>query len=95
MGMRYLVIAYDVTDDRTRAWLAKRLQGYMDRVQKSVFEGPVDDARLEDLRAEIRQTIDAEVDSVRIYGLCPRCQGATEVVGTGVYIERDEGDVIV
>lgn len=95
MGLRHLVIAYDVTDDRTRTRLAKRLQGYMDRVQKSVFEGPVDEGRLEDLRTEIRQTIDAEVDSVRIYSLCARCQGATEVVGTGVYIERDEGDVII
>ncbi|MBI2528934.1 MAG: CRISPR-associated endonuclease Cas2 [Candidatus Rokubacteria bacterium] len=95
MGSRHLVISYDVTDDRIRARLAKRLRGYVDRVQKSVFEGPVEEGRLEDLRAGIRQAIDQEADSVRVYSLCARCQGATEIIGTGVYVEREEGDVIV
>jgi CRISPR-associated protein Cas2 len=95
MGSRHLVISYDVTDDRIRARLAKRLRGYVNRVQKSVFEGPVDDGRIEELRSEIRQTMDQDADSVRIYSLCSRCQGATEVMGTGVYIEQEEGDVIV
>jgi CRISPR-associated protein Cas2 len=95
MSTRHVVVSYDIVDDRIRARLAKALIGYIDRVQKSVFEGAIQDGRLEPLRTAVRQTIDQEVDSVRIYSLCPRCEAATEVIGTGVYIERGEEDIVV
>jgi CRISPR-associated protein Cas2 len=95
VATRHLVISYDIVDDRLRTRLAKLLIGFIDRVQKSVFEGPVDESRVEPLRSAIREVIDQEVDSVRIYRLCPRCQHAVEVIGTGVYVEREEGDVVI
>lgn len=93
--MRHLVISYDVVDDGNRARLAKYLRGYLDRVQKSVFEGPVDESRLEMLRIGIAQRIDLEVDSVRVYTLCARCQRALEIVGTGVFVEERDEDIVV
>lgn len=93
--MVHIVVAYDVVDDHNRAKLAKFLKGYLDHVQKSVFEGEIAERRLEGLRAGILERIDARVDSVRIYGLCARCRGVTEVIGTGVYVEREEGDFLL
>lgn len=90
-----MVVSYDVCNDRARARLARFLAGYADRVQKSVFEGKVPERRLEGLRGGIQRIIDLEEDSVRLYTLCPRCQSATEVIGTGVYIEGEERDVVV
>ncbi|MEW6140284.1 MAG: CRISPR-associated endonuclease Cas2, partial [Thermodesulfobacteriota bacterium] len=38
----FVVVCYDVVDDRTRTRLAKLMQNYGNRVQKSVFECTVD-----------------------------------------------------
>jgi len=90
------VVSYDVVEDRRRIRLAAFLKNFMDRVQKSVFEGPVAEIRLEKLREGVGELIDRECDSVRIYTLCRRCREATEVVGVGVYIEPEgPGDVLV
>jgi len=95
MSTRHLVVSYDVTDDRIRGRLAKALIGYMARVQKSVFEGPVEEGRLESLRRVVRDTVDQRCDSVRFYFLCPRCEVATEIIGTGVHIEQGDEDIVV
>lgn len=95
MAFKHLVVSYDVVDDRTRARLAKFLRGYLDRVQKSVFEGEIAERRLEPLRRGIERIIDRSEDSVRLYMLCERCVSAVEVVGTGVYVEGGDVDVVV
>lgn len=91
----YLVVCYDVVEDRRRARLLRRLKGFLPHVQKSVFEGELADARVPALREMILREIDPAVDTVRIYHLCGRCIPATEVLGTGVYIERGDLDEIV
>ena len=95
MATRRMVVSYDVCDDRKRVRLAKFLRGYVERVQKSVFEGEIADRRLEPLRHGIQKIIDQAEDSVRLYTLCPRCQGATEIIGTGVYVQAADDDVAV
>jgi CRISPR-associated protein Cas2 len=91
----HLVVSYDVVDDYKRARLAKFLKGYLDHVQKSVFEGDIQEWRLEQLHNGIRERIDPRVDSVRVYTLCLRCRGVTEIIGTGVYVERDDDDILL
>jgi CRISPR-associated protein Cas2 len=93
--MRHLVVSYDVVDDARRARLAKFLTGHLDRVQKSVFEGAVEDPALERLRQGITKRIDRSVDSVRIYGICARCLAAVEIIGSGVYIDDERPDIVV
>lgn len=95
MARRHLVVSYDVTDDRARARLAKYLLGYFDRVQKSVFEGEIDEDKRAGLPASMASLVDPEQDSVRVYTLCARCRTATEIVGTGTYVEPDDKDVIL
>jgi CRISPR-associated protein Cas2 len=94
MQRRHMVVSYDVTDDAKRARLARFLLAYCDRVQKSVFEGEVAERRVEGLRRGVARLIDQKVDSVRLYTLCARCRLATEVVGTGIYVEQP-GDVLL
>jgi CRISPR-associated protein Cas2 len=90
-----MVVSYDIVDDRKRARLARLLKGYLLRVQKSVFEGEVEERRLEELRQRVKKIVDLEVDSVRFYTLCQRCRLSVEVMGTGIYIERDDEDVVI
>lgn len=90
----YVVVCYDVVSDRRRARLLKRLKEVLPHVQKSVFEGPITDARLIDVRAMIQNEVDLDTDTVRVYHLCGRCAVATEVIGTGAYVE-EEGDQVI
>ena len=93
--MRQIVVTYDIVRNSRRNRVAKFLKGFLDRVQKSVFEGPIAERRLEKLRSGLAERIDQEQDTVRIYTLCPRCRAATEIIGTGVYVDDEESDVVV
>jgi len=95
MTYRHIVVSYDVVDNPRRARLAKYLKGHLERVQKSVFEGEIADRMLEKLKQGIAKHIDQEADTVRIYTLCERCIPSVEIIGTGVFIERPEEDVLV
>lgn len=95
MTYRHVVVSYDVVQNPRRARLAKYLKGHLERVQKSVFEGEITDRMLESLRREIAKRISQEEDTVRIYTLCERCISGVEIIGTGVYIERSDEDVLV
>jgi CRISPR-associated protein Cas2 len=95
MIFRHLVVSYDIVDNRKRLQLAKFLKGHLERVQKSVFEGVIPDRRLETLKRGIESRIDRAEDTVRIYTLCERCVSSVEIIGTGVYIEREDEDVLV
>jgi CRISPR-associated protein Cas2 len=91
----YVVVCYDVVGDSRRARLLRRMKGFLEHVQKSVFEGEVREERLAAMREMIAQVIDPREDTVRIYRLCARCIPATEVVGTGVYVDPDEHDEVI
>ncbi len=89
-----IVFSYDVTDDRRRARLAKRLKDYLVRVQYSVFEGDVDpqtEGRLERL---VYEELSLDTDSVRIYPLCRGCAGAMRLFGTSIHAGRDGDEVL-
>lgn len=60
---RYLV-AYDISSDRRRDRVAKRLQAYGDRVQYSVFIVDASPVRLQRLRFGLQELVDATEDSV-------------------------------
>ncbi len=86
----FLVVSYDVVDDRRRLKVAKVLTGYGRRVQKSVFECDLDERRSLKMKQEVDRLIDHQEDSVRYYVLCPRCRRSVEVSGWGTVSEEDE-----
>lgn len=65
---RFLV-AYDITDDRRRARIAKLLERYGDRVQYSVFLVECVPARLLRLKAALEKTFERQEDSILICDL--------------------------
>ena len=89
----FVVISYDVPDDRRRLRVAKTLEGFGDRVQKSVFECRLREADYRRLRERLSKLIDAGSDNVRFYHLCGACCPRIEVIGTvGV---TDVPDVVI
>ena len=80
----WVVITYDISDDKIRFKMARELEKFLDRVQKSVFEGEISRSNLEYIKSFANSLINHETDSVRIYKLCGECRVKTEQIG---YVE--------
>lgn len=80
--MKCLVVAYDIADDRRRSRVAHLLEGYGERVQKSVFECELDQRRETTLRLVLSSLIEDDKDGVRIYRLCDKDHGLSLAWGT-------------
>lgn len=64
-------ILYDIVADRPRTKVARRCkEAGLYRVQKSVFLGTIDRNRLDELRLQIEDLTDEDVDSVYIFPMC-------------------------
>jgi CRISPR-associated protein Cas2 len=90
----HVVVCYDVVSDRRRARLLRKLKAYLPHVQKSVFEGELQDRQLAEIRQTILGIIDPREDTVRIYQQCTRCLPGTEVLGVGIYVQRGDADEV-
>lgn len=86
----FVIVSYDIADDRRRARIAKALLNFGTRFQKSVFECEIDDGRYLRMKAEVDKQIDAEEDSVRYYCICLKCAGNNQISGLGVVREYEE-----
>lgn len=83
----YIMITYDVSDNKRRARMAKSLKDYLDRVQKSVFEGELDDEKLQLVEAKLVEEMDEDQDSLRVYPLCAACKRRIRVHGLGQVLD--------
>jgi CRISPR-associated protein Cas2 len=79
----FLVVSYDIADDRRRLRVASELENFGQRVQKSVFECHLDEDQIEDLKKRIAALISSEEDRVRYYRFCPKDLGAVLLDGRG------------
>ena len=72
-GKMFVVVTYDIPDNRRRARLHKKLKSFGRPVQYSVFEAILNRADLARMEKTVRAEIKDE-DSVRFYFLCKQCQ---------------------
>ncbi len=79
----FIVVCYDIVDDRRRGKACKLLQGYGAHVQESVFECDLTLKQYQRLRANLDKMVDPTEDKVRFYNLCQNCIGRVEIVGSG------------
>ena len=77
----YLVISYDIKDDKRRLKVHKTLKDYGLWVQYSVFECHVTNVQYLYLRHRLKQLLDDEEDSIRFYRLCKTCKQKIERIG--------------
>ncbi len=80
----FVLVCFDVSDDRDRYRLVKVLKGFGERVQKSVFEcAKLTESQFLRLQSQLDAVIDHTTDSVRYYHLCERCLDKVEWSGMG------------
>ena len=86
----FILVSYDIVDDRRRSKVANILKNYGRRVQYSVFECILERDSIKRLIETINKLIDKQEDSVRIYQLCDVCLKKTKVYGVGRITEDEE-----
>lgn len=89
-----LLVTYDVSTvdaagRRRLRRVAKTCVNYGQRVQNSVFECSVDAAQAKRLKAELKQLIDLDKDSLRFYELGNHYQNKKEHLGVKKTYEPD------
>jgi len=84
--MKYVVISYDISDDRTRFKVANVLADYGKRVQYSVFECRVDAKTLDKIITLLKPFAEGN-DSIRLYQLCDACVKKVVLLGRGELTE--------
>lgn len=77
----YIVVSYDIPEDKRRSKIHKILKSYGQWMQYSVFECDLSEAEYARLRSRLSKLIKPEQDSIRFYFLCRCCQAKVERIG--------------
>lgn len=85
--MSYMVISYDISDDRKRNKVANILEDYGKRVQYSVFECRLDEKTLAELIDKLKPFPERN-DSIRVYQICEACLRRVILLGKGKIAEE-------
>ena len=68
-----VLVSYDIRDNRKRKEVSNLLERFGDRVQKSVFECPVDSHGLQRIIRGVENILKGMDDSVIFYPVCSKC----------------------
>lgn len=88
----YILIIYDIVDNKKRNAFAKKMNGYGFRVQKSAFEAFITDNLYRQLLKEIPSMIDITCDTIRVYKI--RGSGEVSLFGCSPMLENEEVIII-
>lgn len=90
----FVMVSYDIVEDKKRLKLMKFLKDYGDRVQKSVFECNLSPETYEEVKSGVEKIINKRKDRVRYYRICKGCVDKVEISGWGEVTEEEEFVVI-
>ena len=86
----FVLIIYDIVDNKKRLKLSKLLLGYGFRIQKSAFEAVITKQKYKELLERLPAYTSSE-DSIRVYKII----GKGQVISFGKAIENETEDIIV
>lgn len=87
MAKQFIVISYDISDDKRRRNVMKTMEDYGTRVQYSVFECRLQPAELNKLRRLLRRHVHPTEDSIRFYFIGAEDVGRIQMLGRGQVTE--------
>ncbi|MCT7968420.1 CRISPR-associated endonuclease Cas2 [Laspinema sp. D1] len=77
----FYLICYDIVEDNRRNRVAKLLETYGMRVQKSVFEAVLDDNQYDQLQKRLFKLLNKRQDQLRFYPLSAHCRQKVQILG--------------
>jgi CRISPR-associated protein Cas2 len=91
---QFVLVVYDISNDKRRTKLHDALLDYGTPVQYSVFECALDDKGMERMKRAVHKVIRPRADRVRFYYLCASCVARTEVT-SGVEVLGGKAQTVV
>jgi len=95
MKQQFVVVVYDISNDRRRVKLHNLLRDYGTAVQYSVFECYLDQKRMAQMKQRVIKLIKPSVDHVRFYHLCEACLKRIEIPGKREVLTEPPKAVVV
>lgn len=86
----FVLIIYDIVDNKKRVKLAKLLQGYGFRIQKSAFEAIITKKKYKKLLKEL-EFFESFEDSIRVYKII----GKGQITVIGKSVDNGQEDIIL
>ncbi len=77
----FVVVSYDIPDDKRRMKVMKTLKNFGAHVQYSVFECELSAKQFRRLQSRLRKLIKPAEDDVRFYFLCEACMARMRRLG--------------
>jgi len=93
--MMHVIVCYDVPKNSRRTRIFQGLKGYIQPVQKSVFEGRITPRSYARMLSWLQDTIDPSEDNVRVYRICVGCREHVEHLGRAFEVARGPEDIVV
>ncbi|NCP04445.1 MAG: CRISPR-associated endonuclease Cas2 [Deltaproteobacteria bacterium] len=90
-----LLVAYDIAHPRRLQRIAKVMQDYGLRVQKSVFEIEITPVKLAELRRRAEAEMDMTVDGVKYFPLCGDCDHVWLALGVDGQGQVEDGPWVI
>ena len=78
---QFVVVAYDISDDKRRQKIAKALVNFGVRSNFSVFECVLTESQVKTMQKQLNKMADPKTDCILYYYLCKSCVGKREVFG--------------
>jgi CRISPR-associated protein Cas2 len=94
MRKQFVLVVYDISNDKRRTRLHNTLLNYGTPVQYSVFECLLDGEELARMKKATTRVIKPSQDRVRYYYLCQECVARTEVT-SGVEVLSEPPVIVV
>jgi CRISPR-associated protein Cas2 len=94
MDKQFILVVYDISNDRRRTKLHDLLLDFGSPVQYSVFECLLDAKELGKMKQRVRRLIRPRVDNVRYYYLCAECLEKTETT-CGPELHKEDPQTLV
>lgn len=86
----FIVISYDIPDDKRRTRVCKLLKNYGAHVQYSVFECHLKRRDYQEMRGRLKKLILPRQDNVRFYFLCQDDMARIESLGVDRLVAVDK-----
>ncbi len=86
---QFVVIAYDIADDKRRQKIAKILSNCGVRCNFSVFECVMTESQIKKTQMKIEKIIDQRTDCVLYYYLCKSCVAKRGVEGKQIGLRSE------
>lgn len=80
----FIVVAYDIPDDKLRTRVYKALFKFGEPVQLSVFECIINDQQFSEMRKILVEILEGSEGDIRFYDICEACHRRLITIGRAV-----------